>query len=56
MISWNCPDCMKRRNAACAPVCLPADRIDPCEFKSARIAAERDAATAEALAAAGVTR
>lgn len=42
MILWDCTDCSMTRNAACGPVCMPAQRIDPREFKSARIAAERE--------------
>ena len=42
MIVWDCTDCGARRYAACGPVCLPASRIDAAEFRSARIAQERE--------------
>ncbi|MFC9786466.1 hypothetical protein [Rhodococcus sp. NPDC127528] len=48
VITWVCPKsgCGKTRNAGCSPVCLPAQRINAREFKSARIAREKqDAAT-----------
>lgn len=45
MMLWDCTHCGMVRHAPCAgATCLPAQRIDEREFKSARIARESETA------------
>ncbi|RVW03030.1 hypothetical protein EGT50_09995 [Rhodococcus xishaensis] len=54
MMLWDCSHCGATRYAACGQVCLPAQRIDPQEFRAKRIRrdrAQRDMTDAAATAA-----